>query len=63
MISYDVTATIFIYQNNQMAAVLVGFKFLTCADTLLCTKLFNSIYLITARFLDFLNLYIPLDDN
>ena len=39
MISYDVTATIVIYQNNQMAAVLIGFKFLTYADTLLCIKL------------------------
>ena len=29
MISYDVTVTIFIYQNNQMVALLVGFKFLT----------------------------------
>ena len=27
MISYDVTATIVIYQNNQMAAVSIRFKF------------------------------------
>ena len=39
MISYDVTATIVIYQNNQMAAVSISFKFLTYADTLLCIKL------------------------
>ena len=29
MISYDVTLTIFIYQNNQMVAVLVGFNFVS----------------------------------
>ena len=43
MISYDVTVTIFIYQNNQMVALLVGFKFLTCADTLLCTNFLTKL--------------------